>query len=400
MSKVVVAGSLCVDRACDFSPEKTDGLSADKQPLGHTSNPSIITATVGGVGYNVACTAHSLYPAVTLHSIVADDVSGQFCLSAMRRKNLATNGVKVLLTSQDHRARTGEYVAFNDTDNQLVVAMADIGILETFGRTCISDWLADLKSAQTKVLVVDANWDPETLRTWIRAGRAVGAEVVYEPVSSIKSRRLFHVVPNAPPLTLFPRNEVDIATPNSVELAAMHSAASASGLFRYPEWQQVMDAFGLSGTGLLDRLAALTPRALHDEGVVQKSIDLLPFVPCVLTTLGEGGVLQTELLHAEDDRLVSAPAQPHIIRPHGGGKSIGGILVKTHPPKPLLRSEIVSVNGAGDTFVGALAAGLASRPRVSRDESIAFAQDCSRAVLREKASTPSEHVIAELLGKK
>ncbi|KAI9756527.1 MAG: hypothetical protein M1815_003398 [Lichina confinis] len=319
----------------------------------------------------------------------------------MRRKNLAPDGVKVLLTSQDHGARTGEYIAFNDTDHQLMVAMADTRILETFGPTCVSDWLTDLKFTQPKVLVVDSNWDPETLRTWIRAGKAVGAEVIFEPVSSIKSRRLFHVVPNAPPLMSFPSNEVDVATPNSIELAAMHSAAGASGLFLHPAWQQVLDAFGPSGTELSDRVAALTPRVLRDEGVAQKSIDLLPFIPCVLTTLGKGGVLQTELLHAEDNRLASPPAQPHIIRPQGGGdKSIGGILVKIHPTQPLLRSQIVSVNGAGDTFVGALAAGLASRPRASRDESIAFAQDCSRAVLREKASTPSEHVIAELLGKK
>lgn len=69
---VLVAGSVAVDLSCDYSSSKP----GDVAPQPHTSNPSSISQSIGGVGRNVALAAHSVSKQahVKFCSMVGDDV--------------------------------------------------------------------------------------------------------------------------------------------------------------------------------------------------------------------------------------------------------------------------------------------------------------------------------------
>lgn len=69
---ILVAGSVAIDLSCDYSAPKSGEVS----PALHTSNPSCISQSIGGVGHNVALAAHlvSQQARVRLCSMVGDDM--------------------------------------------------------------------------------------------------------------------------------------------------------------------------------------------------------------------------------------------------------------------------------------------------------------------------------------
>ncbi|KZF22340.1 hypothetical protein L228DRAFT_221199 [Xylona heveae TC161] len=390
---VIVAGSLAVDLSCDFAPLQGTG-SADFSPKLHTSNPSVISQSLGGVGHNIASAAHAVGASVRLCSLVGDDLSGRAVLDNLSKRGLGTESIKVL--GPESGRRTAQYVAVNDAKKDLVLAMADMSILENLGAIPTSSegitspgsvkslWNSlDLAALQAKWLVADANWDPLTLSEWINKGKSAGARVAFEPVSVAKSARLFAKLSTSSsssssaskPLGVFPNQSVDLATPNNFELAAMHSAARDSEqILERQDWWEVIDAMGFSDSGSRPQLVSATSSALVDQGVPQQAIQLLPFIPCILTKLGAQGVLLTQLLSAGDPRLTDPESAPFVISRSSSSSSaeqtspasrtthLGGVYMRLFPPAEIVPdTEVVSVNGVGDTFLGVLIAGLAAR---------------------------------------
>lgn len=350
---VVVAGALALDLSCDF-----DGNSeSSKSPLLQTSNPATITQTLGGVGQNIATTLHYLGTSVHLCSIVADDIAGSSALAMLSERGLSIRGI----TKVRNDSRTAQYVAINNTQRELVLAMADMKILEQ--NTDFDVWESYLNICKPKWLVVDANWDEATIHRWIAAGRASGAMVAYEPVSIAKSKRLFardREIKTT--LGAFPHHNIDLTTPNSLELASMYAAAKAAKLFERDDWQQIVDAMGLSSAESHDRLVATINAELVDESLPQQIIQLLPFMPSIATKLGRKGVLLTQLLSLGDDRLASPAFAPYILgRSNDPDRKavMGGVYIRLfRAAEQVPEDEIQSVNGVGDTFLGVLIAGL------------------------------------------
>jgi pseudouridine-5'-phosphate glycosidase/pseudouridine kinase len=73
---VLVAGSVALDLSCDFAGGVSSGGTKAVSPSLHTSNPSFISQSVGGVGHNVALAAHKVSEEgrVRLCSMVGDDM--------------------------------------------------------------------------------------------------------------------------------------------------------------------------------------------------------------------------------------------------------------------------------------------------------------------------------------
>jgi pseudouridine-5'-phosphate glycosidase/pseudouridine kinase len=73
---VLVAGSVALDLSCDYAGGVTAGGTKAISPALHTSNPSFINQSVGGVGHNVALAAHKVSEEdkVRLCSMVGDDM--------------------------------------------------------------------------------------------------------------------------------------------------------------------------------------------------------------------------------------------------------------------------------------------------------------------------------------
>lgn len=357
---ILVAGALAVDLACDYTPlSKNDNTS----PTFHTSNPATISQSLGGVGHNVAIAASYLGSNVLFCSAVADDLTGRAAVAALEKTNILPGGVQKL-DPVTTGARTAQYIAINDVKKDLVIAMADMSILEIPEHKLDFDglWEPLIRRSEPNWAVVDANWGPAVLSRWLRLCKSNGVKVALEPVSVPKSKRLFTgEAPAISPPNVAPNNLIDLVTPNQYELAAMHASAGEAELFNSPEWWQFVDALGLSSSGSRQRLVSLTTSDMVDEGIPQQSIQLLPFIPCIVTKLGPRGVLLTQILPPGDPRLSSGDYAPYILgRSMENDPVVGGIYMRLFPvAETLSDADIVSVNGAGDTLLGAVVTALA-----------------------------------------
>lgn len=412
---VVVCGSIAIDLSCDYNPGGSYG-NTPAIPASRTSNPASIMQSLGGVGQNVATALHYLSTAVHLCSAVGDDLAGKTALKTLLDRGMQVDDIEIIKEG----ARTAQYVATNDADKNLVIAMADMDILERQMDDFASRWMPHLAKYQPQWLVVDANWDPETLRRWILAAKAGGIKVAYEPVSAEKSTRIYgHESPDegsAPGL-------VDLATPNSVELCAMYQRfqISASGLSI--AWSRMIDVIcsetqpDLTHIPLFLRLQNLCDQLGTD--LPRQALKMLISIPCILTKLGPRGVLLTELLPIGDPRLPPGMKNlktefeayshwnHHTMQLNASDfaalelylEGIGGISMQLFPPAENAPPDrIVSVNGVGDTFLGIIMAGLSKdRPRTV-NELVDIAQRGAVMTLkcRESVSPQISNLAAEL----
>lgn len=397
---MVVAGALAVDFSCDYAPFANSTSQTD--PLPHTSNPAVINQTLGGVAHNIAKAVHLLGSNVRLHSAVGDDLSGRAAVSQLQEEGMSITGIETL----PKPARTAQYIAINNANKDLSLAMADMSILENISQEKITDLATTVSSSTSSrpsVFVADANWSSTSLHTWLQAFRHPSTTTIFEPVSTAKALRIFPPVAStsakASKPHVHPHPLADIITPNTYELTALHSHALASSLFDVPEWFTVIDALGIPSTGLRVPLTYMTNAEIVDQGIPQQAIKLLPFFPTILTKLGHKGVLMTKLLAPGADELSgdSDERQFVLARNFTGNETasgVGGLYVRLFAPERVLApDEVVSVNGIGDTFCGAIAVGVSRGMRV---------QDVVRIAQRAAglSLTSRESVSAELRGLK
>lgn len=377
LTDVVVAGALAVDLSCDFAPY--EDVTASIDPQLYTSNPAKMTRSLGGVAQNVATALHYVGTSVRLCSMIGDDADGAAVLEMLRSRGLSVEGIEKMKNG----LHTAQYVAVNSTQKNLVLAMADMEILDT--RSDFDAlWQPHLNICKPKWLVVDANWGEITLHRWMMAGKALGAKIAYEPVSAAKSKRLFAPkYSSGQNLDVFPHQALTLATPNKIELASMYSAAKKGDFFNREDWKQTISAMGASTPTLHDRLINITNAFLVEEGLPQKSIQLLPFIPSIVTKLGDEGVLVTLLLQQGDDRLRSPYSAPYILSRSNYDNNIGGVYMRFFPPtEQVPTDQIVSVNGVGDTFLGIMVNGLVNNQSI--EAIIEIAQRGSVMTLKSK----------------
>jgi pseudouridylate synthase / pseudouridine kinase len=88
---------------------------------------------------------------------------------------------------------------------------------------------------------------------------------------------------------IYPTHDIELATPNEQELLAIYDAASTHGYLERQDWWTVIDALGISLSGVSLQLRQLTSPELVDKGIPQRMIQLLPFIPNIITKLGARG---------------------------------------------------------------------------------------------------------------
>lgn len=357
---VLVAGALAVDVSCDFSPSSSS--SAALLPQQHTSNPAIISQSIGGVGHNVAKALHYLGAPVLFCSKIGDDVAGHAAIAALHEQSFPTAGVKI--SGKDTGQRTAQYVAVNDAKKDLVLAMADMSIFET--PTAKEDfrrqWGHILDGVEPSTVVIDANWDHTTITRWLEYAEQLGGTTVLEPVSVAKCARLFSTRPGEESWfgTKEHAKRMALASPNALELASMHRAARDSGLMDEPRWWRYINELNIPSTGARDKFVQIMPRDFVDQGLPQMAIQMLPFISTIVTKLGANGVLLTQVLKRDDVRLREGDSAKYMLS-RGEGE-IGGVYMRYFPAVELVQDdEILSVNGVGDTFLGAIVAGMAKK---------------------------------------
>ncbi|KAK5102733.1 hypothetical protein LTS08_003533 [Lithohypha guttulata] len=384
---LLVIGSIASDTSCDYLPFSAD---TEVSPILHTSNPAVISGSAGGVGRNVATAAQYAGAQVALSSVVADDLPGKALLKDLTSSGIDTTPMHILDPAKG--ARTAQYVAINDMNKDLVLAMGDFSI---FAQPELDDPLhwdnlvgtIFASSSRPRWIVTDGNWSKVALSSILRLAEESQIPLAFEPVSTVKASRLFE----AASIAFQGRRQVisrvlNIATPNMLELAAMHQAAQNNGFFEDEHWWEVINDFGLSSAGSRDKFVRMLGKDLTDQGVPQQNIRLLPFIQHIVTKLGPQGSLLTMSLPSTDVRTSHPDYLPFILP--GGKRSVYMRLFP--PPTFVSQHEIVSVNGVGDTLLGVMMAALVAEEKAGQqprlDKIIPMAQKASILTLKSKDS--------------
>jgi pseudouridylate synthase / pseudouridine kinase len=384
--EVLVAGALAADLSCDYIP--LEGFEGSESPILHTSNPALFSQSIGGVGHNVALAAHYAGASTLLCSAVGNDVTGHALIEQLKQSGLPSSGVQIL--GADENARTAQYVAVNDTKKDLVVAMADMSILASPSLDSAEVWETLITRHKPKWVVVDSNWSARIISQVIKAARSRNARIAFEPVSAQKSSRLIRTMK---PECVVPDHSLDLAAPNNLELRTMYNTAREAMFFDSGHWWQIINALNLPAVGSRDRLVQLTSADLVDQGIPQQSLQLLPYIPCILTKLGARGCLLTQMLQPGDLRLRDPDFAEYILgRSLEDDGPVGGVYMRLFPPPEIVNSEeVVSVNGVGDTLLGVLIAGLAKDGAEARvEDMIPAAQRAAVMTIRSDKAVSAE----------
>ena len=355
--QMIVVGGLAADLTCDYAP--LDCFNEKVFPALHTSNPATISHNVGGVGHNIALAAHYAGASTLLLSAVGDDPTGHTVLKQAQENGLPT--INILRPDRPVvAARTAQYVAMNDGNKDLVMAMADMSIFSSPLLNSAHIWRETITKHRPSWVVLDSNWSEEIIERIIAAARLVPARIALDPVSVQKSSRLIRILNDR---TVSPNHIIDLVAPNALELQNMHRIATEKLLFEGESWSQMIDALQLSSSESRDRLAQMTSVELVDRGIPQKGLQLLPYLSCIVTKLGAQGSLLTQLLSPTDSRLHDPDVAQHILArtdaKNVATAHVGGVYMRLFPPTEVVpKEDVVSVNGVGDTLLGVLVAGL------------------------------------------
>ncbi len=180
-------------------------VRTERAPVLGTSNPGTASATVGGVGRNIAENLARLGRPTVLVAAVGDDPAGDTVLQRTAAAGVECRHVVV----STHP--TGTYAAVLDDAGDLHIAVADMRATDELA-------VADLAVVPTLLggadaLVVDANLDATVIRWLLSAAEEAGVRSVFEPVSVAKATAAAPVFDGSV--------QVHTVTPNVDELAAL-----------------------------------------------------------------------------------------------------------------------------------------------------------------------------------
>jgi len=179
----------------------------------HTSNPSTVVQTPGGVGRNIAEGIARLGDRVYLVAAVGADSAGRELLSRTAEAGVFVDQVHTSVHP------TSSYLAALDDAGELVIGMADFAATDALDPAALSR--SQELISRSKVVVLDGNLPAAVLEWALAVAAAADAQTVLEPVSVAKAGRLSGL--------LAPARPVFTITPNVDELAALvgHPVADA-----------------------------------------------------------------------------------------------------------------------------------------------------------------------------
>ena len=159
--KVLVIGGVAVDVSCDM---------AAANPGLHTSNPSRITESLGGVANNVAYAMHLSGTPTRLVSSIGNDLSGRWIKEQVQARGMDTSGLAVSATHG-----TARYIAFNNAAGDLFVSTADMNAISAMSPV---DLIETITAANTSWVVIDGNLGAETTTELLNHCRKAGIKGV------------------------------------------------------------------------------------------------------------------------------------------------------------------------------------------------------------------------------
>lgn len=171
----------------------------------HTSNPGHGSMSPGGVGRNVAENLARLGTRTHLIAAVGRDPLGDNLLA-----QTSAAGVRLEFVQRSGQP-TGTYTAILDSDGELIVAVADMTIVEDLRPEHLNPARDVITTAG--LLVLDGNLATQTLEHALALAAEAGVRTILEPVSVPKARLIAATIASERPLYA--------VTPNRDELTAL-----------------------------------------------------------------------------------------------------------------------------------------------------------------------------------
>ncbi|CCH44330.1 hypothetical protein BN7_3892 [Wickerhamomyces ciferrii] len=332
----IVIGSVALDTYC-----KTESPA-----LLRDSNPSKITSSIGGVGYNVALESTKLgNSSLKFISVVGDDIQGKSLINSLRTKHNAIHIAENSTTSQ--------YISHHDNDGELIIAAADMGIVEN--NLPIEHIENEIKNSKPRIVLFDANISTKTMQFLIELSAELKFKLIFEPTSAHKSKKISELK-----MSVFPNNSIELATPTINELKYIYESLEDLGKFELNDWFPVIDALSVDKS-IRSKLEAASLRdpfykKLLFEGIFQSAISLLPFIKTLIIKDGSNGVYLVSIYEDEVQLNSNAKLSIASTTKEFKGHKIG--ILFEHYEAIKLDQQISNVTGAGDALAGSLLTSL------------------------------------------
>lgn len=220
-----------------------------------------------------------------------------------------------------------------------------------------------------------------------------------DPTSISKTRRLTHSflkhIPQARPA---PRL-ISHLSPNIYELDTLHQWLQESEVSQSTEYFAALDQLGI-GERWRTSLSRFAPPGgfswATDVGLPQKMTALLPWTNNVWLKCGSRGVLHLGVFEQEPPTTSTNADQEGSFRLVHRIEAVPSsyLCLSYYPAHPLADRDIISSTGAGDSFVGGLAVGLAESTRADGQPSEAAVK---RALQCSSLSLQSLRAVSEAL---
>jgi pseudouridylate synthase / pseudouridine kinase len=184
-----------------------------------------------------------------------------------------------------------------------------------------------------------------------------------EPTSITKCTALLPALKKIVTEDMTEAHAIDFISPNILELRQLRKSVEENSLQESFYWQKSMAKYQLDDQFLaeFDSFASsqqFEVSYLLQEDIIPLTINLLPFFKCIIVKCGSKGTI----IVTRDIKASSTPNHRHFLWEKGS------ILVSLYPPSTVIESkEVINVTGAGDSFVGVLAAGLSQEPKALYD---------------------------------
>ncbi|KAH6917520.1 indigoidine synthase A family protein [Coprinopsis sp. MPI-PUGE-AT-0042] len=349
---------------------KTDH-SVNPKLAPHSTVPGSVALTLGGVARNIAEAAtragSTAYPGVNslLVSPVGQDLFGRMMTEEISRLGMRNDGLIV------HSGRTSVCNMVLDSEGGLVGGVADMDITQQVPAETI---LLELGKHTPRYVALDGNVDPKTITSLVEHCVKANSKILFEPTSVYKSTRILPAVASWLKKTRPTQPLIAHITPNLLELREIYEKARSEDFDLMSDnwWWENVDRLSLA-TNFRMEVDQLARKSISDlpnvkdklsflteGGIAQMAVHLLPFFQHIWIKCGGNGVvavMQIPAKTAESSGFMGAKtsiAQRTVVA-HGTG---GDIVVLRHFPA-LQVDTLLNVTGAGDTFVGALLAGVA-----------------------------------------
>ena len=203
------------------------------------SNPGIVSASLGGVGANIARCLNLLGCRVRLLTAIGGDLYAEHA-----RAQLAAEGLDLSLALEAPEARTSTYLYIVDDAGDMVAAIADMKIQERLTPRYLEGRLDALNRADA--VVVDANLSDESLSF---VGARVTAPIFADAVSAAKVAKLRPIFPK---LRLLKLNRLEAERLTSVQIDGDSALRRAGRMLEAMGLRRVFITLGADGAAYMD----------------------------------------------------------------------------------------------------------------------------------------------------